>query len=483
MKRKILSVILMLCIILGSLCITPVQVKAVSIPSESAFVSKIKELQERFKHGEYWNKRNSADFSKTGKITCGLASVWDFDKNICGECENSWQCMGFAWKMANECFGISRYSNSWEKSWDLGTVHAGDVLRINKDTHSIFVYKVDGNKIYYADCNYTGHCQVQWGATMSYTELKSKFYYKQHLSGNNLTGTGTAKPAYTYTNISGTYYLKNLNNNKYLTVDGFADADKANLSTAEYSSQKQKITITNVGGNNHKLVPTCTSRLINAWGNNPTNGANVNLYHFDSSNASSQYWRFEKYSENTYIIHLAYDENLCLANSGTNAVVQNRTGYSSQIWVLESVPSAHNHNYKYQYFLASHPHYDQYICSCGTYKIDYNTAKYYDKCEKCKEQEFVDIPVVPNPDEPKPNPDNKPSNPITNGNQEMELGDINGDGKIDTKDARLALLAYVGKQKLTTEQIELADVNKDGKVDTKDARQILLYYVGKIKNF
>ena len=151
--------------------------------------------------------------------------------------------------------------------------------------------------------------------------------------------------------------------------------------------------------------------------------------------------------------------------------------------MLESVPSAHNHNYKYQYFLASHPHYDQYICSCGTYKIDYNTAKYYDKCEKCKEQEFVDIPEVPNPDEPKPNPDNKPSNPITNGNQEMELGDINGDGKIDTKDARLALLAYVGKQKLTTEQIELADVNKDGKVDTKDARQILLYYVGKIKNF
>lgn len=63
------------------------------------------------------------------------------------------------------------------------------------------------------------------------------------------------------------------------------------------------------------------------------------------------------------------------------------------------------------------------------------------------------------------------------------LGDINNDKKIDTKDARLALLAYVGKTKLDANQIKAADVNKDGKVDTKDARQILLYYVGKIKNF
>ncbi|MCI8396551.1 MAG: hypothetical protein HFJ52_02445 [Clostridia bacterium] len=63
------------------------------------------------------------------------------------------------------------------------------------------------------------------------------------------------------------------------------------------------------------------------------------------------------------------------------------------------------------------------------------------------------------------------------------LGDIDENGKIDTKDARLALLAYVGKQNLTLEQKILADVNKDGKVDTKDARQILLYYVGKIKKF
>ncbi len=65
----------------------------------------------------------------------------------------------------------------------------------------------------------------------------------------------------------------------------------------------------------------------------------------------------------------------------------------------------------------------------------------------------------------------------------IKLGDVNGDGKINTKDAREVLLAYIGKNKLTDVQRIAADVNKDGKINTKDARQILLYYIGKIKNF
>ena len=65
----------------------------------------------------------------------------------------------------------------------------------------------------------------------------------------------------------------------------------------------------------------------------------------------------------------------------------------------------------------------------------------------------------------------------------IKLGDINKDGKINTKDAREVLLAYIGKNKLTEEERIIADVNKDGKINTKDARQILLYYIGVIKQF
>lgn len=63
------------------------------------------------------------------------------------------------------------------------------------------------------------------------------------------------------------------------------------------------------------------------------------------------------------------------------------------------------------------------------------------------------------------------------------LGDINEDGKINTRDARIILLVYIGKEELTENQRTLADVNGDGKINTKDARQILLKYIGEIKHF
>ena len=58
------------------------------------------------------------------------------------------------------------------------------------------------------------------------------------------------------------------------------------------------------------------------------------------------------------------------------------------------------------------------------------------------------------------------------------LGDISGDGIIDTEDARDIMLHCVGTRVLSEKQKELADVNKDGLVDTEDARRILLYSIG-----
>lgn len=58
-------------------------------------------------------------------------------------------------------------------------------------------------------------------------------------------------------------------------------------------------------------------------------------------------------------------------------------------------------------------------------------------------------------------------------------GDIDGDGDVDTTDARLALQAAVGKAGLDAEQTAAGDINGDGKVDTTDARLILQSAVGK----
>ncbi len=57
--------------------------------------------------------------------------------------------------------------------------------------------------------------------------------------------------------------------------------------------------------------------------------------------------------------------------------------------------------------------------------------------------------------------------------QRITLGDVNGDGRINSMDARLALRAAARVETLTGIQNQLADVNGDGKIKAADARLIL----------
>ncbi len=62
----------------------------------------------------------------------------------------------------------------------------------------------------------------------------------------------------------------------------------------------------------------------------------------------------------------------------------------------------------------------------------------------------------------------------------IKLGDVNGDGKLNAKDATAILKKIVGKLDNPIENFDLiADVNEDGKVNAKDATKILKTIVGK----
>ena len=58
------------------------------------------------------------------------------------------------------------------------------------------------------------------------------------------------------------------------------------------------------------------------------------------------------------------------------------------------------------------------------------------------------------------------------------LGDVNGDGKINNRDAARVYSYYNGIVTLTDEQLKAADVNGDGKVNNRDAAMIYAYYNG-----
>ncbi len=64
----------------------------------------------------------------------------------------------------------------------------------------------------------------------------------------------------------------------------------------------------------------------------------------------------------------------------------------------------------------------------------------------------------------------------------VRMGDVNGDNKVNSTDARFVLQYAVGK--ISTLAVEAAaDVNGDNKVNSTDARLILQYAVGKIQSF
>lgn len=65
--------------------------------------------------------------------------------------------------------------------------------------------------------------------------------------------------------------------------------------------------------------------------------------------------------------------------------------------------------------------------------------------------------------------------------QGRPLGDVNGDGKIDSQDA--AALMQLDGQKVTEEMLSYADVTGDGKINKKDVKQLLKYISGEIAKF
>ena len=65
----------------------------------------------------------------------------------------------------------------------------------------------------------------------------------------------------------------------------------------------------------------------------------------------------------------------------------------------------------------------------------------------------------------------------------LRYGDINGDGSVDSSDARIAARYEAGLESLTVDQKARADVNGDGEIDTTDTRLILQREVGLITKF
>lgn len=115
------------------------------------------------------------------------------------------------------------------------------------------------------------------------------------------------------------------------------------------------------------------------------------------------------------------------------------------------------------------------ICSVEgerIWKIDYFSADVREETPSTTEEpeEPSDEPTT---GENTTQPSEEPSEPVS-----PSTGDVNGDGKITSTDARLALRAAVGLEDLSEAVRRIADANGDGKLNSSDARLILRVAVG-----
>lgn len=143
--------------------------------------STLQYLMEKFPEGKYWNHpdgaRNNPDGYSDKPCTHHESSECTSYNGLCG-CnlfDSAIQCHGFALKLAYECYGSS--ARNWKRVSSIDGIKAGCIVRINNDSHTIFITDVSGDTITYADCNIDHECGIRWNTKISRSELKSKLYY------------------------------------------------------------------------------------------------------------------------------------------------------------------------------------------------------------------------------------------------------------------------------------------------------------------
>ncbi|MBQ0109197.1 MAG: InlB B-repeat-containing protein, partial [Clostridiales bacterium] len=205
---------------------------------------------------------------------------------------------------------------------------------VHTGTHWFIYLSEDSTNYYVFDAN-------------GYNGAKNKVIYNNYYPKNKVTNLtvyhadnyndiiGPINPPTQYNELTnGSYVLKNNSTGRYLNVDGGVNANKTNVSLGEWNPDHQRFTLqTTTDKYTCKLIPDCASgRLINAWGNNPSSGSNVNLY--DDVGDTTQYWKFESVS-NGVVVHLAFNPSVVMTASGYDVIVSTYTGDASQIWTLE----------------------------------------------------------------------------------------------------------------------------------------------------
>lgn len=155
---------------------------------------RVQALKKKFPEGKYWNHKTNQYHNNVGiGSTCKdtrCVNVDSYTDHPCSnhngkvtgagqyDCNNydgAIQCMGFASKLFYDFWGQNRSQGKKVTNPSFDEVRVGDYLRINGDTHSVFVIEKGSNYIKTAECNKINDpCVIFWNTrTVGTDSLKN----------------------------------------------------------------------------------------------------------------------------------------------------------------------------------------------------------------------------------------------------------------------------------------------------------------------
>ena len=225
-------------------------------------------------------------------------------------------CWAYAAQMLKEIFGVNFYADGMlnYKYYDSSGVTAGDWVRIDWDSHSIFITKVTSSGVYYTDGNGTGvYNQVRWDGYYSWSEFNSRFSYRLHLPGNDLTGTEiTHTIAYNANGGSGSMSSQTVAAGKGFTIEE-TDFYRSGYTFAGYTVKRSYDNKWFVLGGK-------------AWQNENdiyNNGYQYAIYYPDESYKMSSNWLGDHTASTTFTFYAQW-----LPNQTTLEFAANYSGYN-----------------------------------------------------------------------------------------------------------------------------------------------------------
>lgn len=309
MRKRILSVLLCLCMVLGVLPIATITALAVSATPDASGPETIAQLQARFPAGKYWNHVGTDNWNNPHgynplNLPCNHHGNCGFypDQCECNSFDGAIQCMGFAYRLGYGYYRTSVRNWSQEDNGDLNSLKAGDVVDfgwsgygINRIYgHTIWITNVQGNTITYADCNSGNTCIIRWNVTDNkYSVITGN--YTIHHAPYAATGSSStpSQPTYyaTTQNLGEDFYAYIYNPQSGCNVANYNG--NAQTAAANSSDLRQIWHFVRKDETSYNIINMYDGNCLDAWNFGTTNGTNIQVIPLDKDHPenTAQRWR------------------------------------------------------------------------------------------------------------------------------------------------------------------------------------------------